>query len=253
MNDDELLRYSRHLLLPQIEVAGQEALRAARVLVLGLGGLGSPAALYLAAAGVGTLRLADYDTVELSNLQRQVIHDTDAVGMSKPASAARRIAALNPHVRCEPIESRFTPATLSGCIADCDLVVDCTDNARSRYAVNDACLAHRVPWVSAAAIRWEGQITAFDPRREDSPCYRCLHPDLPDVIDDCANAGVISPLVGILGCQQALEAIKMLAGVCDGVGRDLVGRVLNLDALTHEWLSLRLRRAPGCASCGNAD
>lgn len=246
MEDDELLRYSRHLMLPQIEVAGQEALRAATVLVLGLGGLGSPVALYLGAAGVGTLRLADYDAVELSNLQRQVIHDTDSIGMTKPASAARRIAAINPHVRCEPIEARLTPETLSDCIAGCDLVVDGTDNARSRYAVNDACLRHRVPWVSAAAIRWDGQITAFDPRREDSPCYRCLHPDLPDVVDNCAESGVVAPLVGIIGCQQALEAIKMLTGA----GRDLVGRVLSLDALTHEWLELRLRRSPGCRSCG---
>lgn len=246
MDDAALLRYSRQIMLPEIDVAGQERLLASKVLVLGMGGLGCPAALYLAAAGVGELLLADGDTVEVSNLQRQILHDNDAVGEAKVDSAARRLHALNPATRIRTLPERLDAEGLSAAVAEVDLVVDGTDNLLTRYALNQACLQHRVPWLAAAAIRFEAQLSAFDPRDPDSPCYRCLWPDAEEVAMNCAENGVIAPLVGIIGTMQALEALKLLSGI----GTSLIGKVMVLDAMRMEWQQFRLRRREQCPDCG---
>ncbi len=247
MNDDQLLRYSRHITLPELDIEGQEKLLAARVLIIGLGGLGSPIALYLAAAGVGRLLLADGDTVDVTNLQRQVVHSTDTVGMPKTESAARTLHAINPDVDIECITQRLDDASLSTLVQRVDLVVEGTDNLAVRYAINRACIASRVPWVSGAAVRFEGQVTAFDPRSAESPCYGCLYSNArDDNAQTCSENGVISPLVGVIGTMQALEVIKMLTGV----GHSLVGQLLLFDAKDASWMKLRLPRNPKCASCG---
>jgi adenylyltransferase/sulfurtransferase len=244
MNDEQLLRYSRQIMLPQIDVAGQERLLAARVLIVGLGGLGSPVALYLAAAGVGQLTLADDDEVDLSNLQRQIAHHYDDLGDAKVASAARSIAAINPDTALELIEARLDGAHLVEQVARADLVVDASDNFATRYQLNDACFEAGVPLVSGAAIRMEGQISVFDPRDEASPCYRCLYPEAgEDAALNCSENGVAAPLVGIIGSVQAMEALKMITGT----GEPLVGKVLYLDASRMEWRSLKLSRRPDCS------
>ena len=245
MNDEQLLRYSRQIMLPEFDVAGQQALLDARALVIGLGGLGSPAALYLAAAGVGSLTLVDHDTVDVSNLQRQIIHDQDSVGRTKVESAAGRIAALNPNTRVEGIAARLDGPELDNAVADADVVLDGTDNFVARYAINAACVRTRTPLVSGAAIRLEGQVTVIDPRREDAPCYRCLYGDAGDEALNCAENGVAAPLVGIVGSVQAMEAMKILAGV----GETLAGYVLHLDAKRMEWRRLRLTKDPDCQTC----
>jgi molybdopterin/thiamine biosynthesis adenylyltransferase len=247
LNDDQLLRYSRHLMLPELDVAGQERLLAARVLVIGLGGLGSPAAMYLAAAGVGTLVLVDDDDVEISNLQRQIIHDTGSIGMTKVDSARATIERLNPDVKVIAIAARLEGADLTREVAAADLVLDATDNFRTRYALNDACWQAGKPLVSGAAIRWEGQVTAFDPRQPDSPCYRCLYAEGDDAALNCSENGVAAPLVGIIGASQALEAIKLICGV----GEPLAGHVLYLDGKWLEWRKLKLNRNPQCPVCGS--
>lgn len=246
MNDEQLLRYSRQILLPDFDVRGQEALLRAAVLVVGLGGLGSPVALYLAAAGVGALTLVDHDTVDLTNLQRQIIHDQDGLGTPKAESAARRIAAINPDTRVATINTKLRGADLTAAVMAADVVVDGTDNFGARHAINAICVATRTPLVSGAAIRMEGQVAVFDPRRQDSPCYRCLYGDAADPPLNCAENGVIAPLVGIVGSVQAMEALKLLAGV----GDSLAGNVLYLDAKRMEWRKLRLARNPGCDVCG---
>ena len=246
MDDAELLRYSRQIMLPELDVAGQERLLAARVLVVGLGGLGSPAALYLAAAGVGSLLLSDDDHVDVSNLQRQILHGEADVDRAKTDSARDRLLALNPRVDIETLACRLEGAALADAVASVDLVVDGTDNLATRYAINRACLDHGRPWVSAAAIRFEAQLTCFDPRHSDSPCYRCLWPDAEELELNCAENGVIAPLVGVVGALQALEAVKLLAGI----GEPLVGRILTFDALTGRWQDFRLKRRPDCADCG---
>ncbi|TDJ41813.1 MAG: molybdopterin-synthase adenylyltransferase MoeB [Gammaproteobacteria bacterium] len=244
MNDEQLLRYSRQIMLPQIDVAGQERLLAAHVLIVGLGGLGSPAALYLAAAGVGRLSLADDDQVDLSNLQRQIVHGHDDVGVAKVRSAARSIGAINPDTTLDLIETRMDGAHLMERVADADLVLDASDNFDTRYQLNDACFGAGVPLVSGAAIRMEGQISVFDPRVEASPCYRCLYPEADDDSAlNCSENGVAAPLVGIIGSMQAMEALKVITGIGDA----LVGKVLYLDASRMEWQSLNLSRRPGCA------
>ena len=245
MEDEELLRYSRQIMLPDLDVAGQEALLAATVMIIGLGGLGSPAAMYLGAAGVGKLILCDDDVVDLSNLQRQIAHDSHRLGANKAASAAQQIAALNPGCETRTIETRLDTAALVAELANVDLVLDCTDNFESRYAINAACWRARVPIVSGAAIRWEGQVAIFDPTQDDAPCYRCLYPEADEAALNCAENGVIAPLVGIIGTCQALEAIKTIAGV----GTTLVGRVLYFDGKYMEWRSLTLKRRPGCPVC----
>ena len=246
MNDEQLLRYSRQIMLPEFDVAGQEALLNASALVIGLGGLGSPAALYLAAAGIGTLTLADHDTVDLSNLQRQIIHDQSSLHHAKVASAAARINALNPDTHVRTVAARLDGEPLAAAVAEADVVVDGTDNFAARYAINSACVAAAKPLVSGAAIRMEGQIAVFDPRREDSPCYRCLYADASEAALNCAENGVAAPLVGIVGSVQAMEAIKVITGV----GEPLIGYVLYLDAKRMEWRKLKLNRNRRCATCG---
>ena len=249
MNDDQLLRYSRHLLLDEVGVEGQERFLAAHALVIGAGGLGSPTALYLATAGVGRLTIVDDDRVDLTNLQRQIIHDMSSLGEPKARSAARRVAALNPEVRVEPVCAHADARLLDELVAGADVVLDCCDNFATRHAVNVACVRHRRPLVSGAAIRFDGQIAVYDTRDEASPCYACIFP--PDQEFEevrCATMGVFAPLVGIVGAVQAAEALKILAGV----GTSLAGRLQMLDARTMEWNEIRLPRQPACPVCGGA-
>ena len=246
LSDGELLRYSRQILLAQVDIAGQLRLKDARVLIVGLGGLGSPVALYLAAAGVGELHLADFDQVDLSNLQRQVLHDESRIGQGKVASALQRLAALNPGVRLVPLREALDADSLAARIAAVDLVLDCSDNFTTRAAVNAACVAAGRPLVSGAAIRLEGQLSVFDPRRADSPCYHCLYGEGSEAELSCSEAGVLGPVVGLVGSLQALEALKLLAGF----GEPLVGRLLLVDAAGSRFRELRVRRDPGCPVCG---
>jgi molybdopterin/thiamine biosynthesis adenylyltransferase len=247
MNDDQLLRYSRHILLPEIDVAGQEAILGARVLLVGAGGLGSPAAMYLAAAGVGTLVLADDDNVDLTNLQRQILHSEHSVGVAKVESGRQTLQRLNPHVRVEPLAVRLDGAALDEQVAAADVVLDCCDNFATRHAINRACMRHRRPLVSGAAIRFDGQVSVFDLRRADGPCYNCLFPEGLEVEEvRCAVMGVFAPIVGIVGTTQAAEALKLIIGC----GRSLDGRLLLLDGLMMEWRSVGLARDPACTVCG---
>ncbi len=245
MTDEQLLRYSRQIMLPAFGYEGQQRLLAARVLIVGLGGLGSPAAMYLAAAGVGTLVLADFDAVDLSNLQRQLLHTSERIGMTKVDSAVRTLTAINPQVRLEAIKGSLTEANLAGIVSGVDLVVDACDNFATRFAVNSACFAARVPLVSGAAIRTEGQVAVFS-GQPGGPCYQCLYPRDGDMDETCSANGILAPVVGIIGSIQATEAIKVLAGI----GEPLIGRLLLLDALTMEWRSLRLPADPHCPVCG---
>jgi molybdopterin-synthase adenylyltransferase len=242
MNDEQLLRYSRQIMLPQVDVAGQEKLLAANVLIIGLGGLGSPIALYLAAAGVGHLILADHDQVDLSNLQRQIAHQHESVGRPKVESAAASVRRLNPDTRITQLAERAEGACLTAAIAQADLVLDGTDNFATRYAINDACFSAGKPLVSGAAIRMEGQVAVFDPRVDDAPCYRCLYASGSDENLNCAENGVAAPLVGIIGAIQAMEAFKLIVGI----GESLCGWVLHFDAWSMQWHKLRLRRSPQC-------
>lgn len=246
LSDAELLRYSRQILLPQIDIEGQLQLKNSRVLVVGLGGLGSPVALYLAAAGVGALHLADFDTVDLTNLQRQILHDSASVGLGKVESAMRRLAVLNPLVELVPLTQALDEGSLAEAVAAVDLVVDCCDNFATRSAVNAACVAVGKPLVSGAAIRLEGQLAVFDPRRADSPCYHCLYGEGSDAELTCSEAGVVGALVGLVGSLQALEALKLLAGF----GEPLVGRLLLVDARSAHFREMRVRRDPQCPVCG---
>ncbi|MBT0960489.1 HesA/MoeB/ThiF family protein [Denitromonas iodatirespirans] len=246
MNDDQLLRYSRHILLPEIGVEGQQAFVDARVLVVGAGGLGSPAAMYLAAAGVGTLVLVDDDDVDLTNLQRQILHTAEAVGRPKVESGRATLGRLNPEVEVVPFALRLAGEALMREVALADVVLDCSDNFETRHAINRACHAHRTPLVSGAAIRFDGQLSVFDLRTDDSPCYHCLFPEGEDVEQvRCAVMGVFAPTTGIIGAAQAAEALKLLAGV----GTSLAGRVLLLDGLNMEWRSIGLTKDPACAVC----
>jgi len=249
LSDQELLRYSRQILLAQVDIDGQLRLKNSRVLIVGLGGLGSPVALYLAAAGVGELHLADFDTVDLTNLQRQVLHDTSSVGLSKVDSALTRLQAINPEVRLLAHRSALDEDSLTAAVQAVDLVLDCTDNFATREAVNAACVAQRKPLVSGAAIRLEGQLSVFDPRRPESPCYHCLYGHGSEAELTCSEAGVVGPLVGLVGSLQALEALKLLAGF----GQPLVGRLLLIDALGSRFRELRVKRDPGCSVCGGHD
>ena len=247
MDDSQLQRYARHLLLDDIGVEGQEKLQAAHVLVVGLGGLGSPVAMYLASAGVGTLTLVDHDTVDLTNLQRQIVHATDRVGLPKVASARQALAALNPLVHVNAIEQRASAAELDALVGAADLVVDCSDNFATRQAINAACVAHRRPLVSGAAIGFDGQVSVYDPRQADAPCYACVFPPTQEVPEvQCATMGVFAPLVGIVGTIQAAEALKVLSGA----GQPLTGRLLLIDARGMEFNEMRLKRAPDCPVCG---
>ncbi|MCQ0166668.1 molybdopterin-synthase adenylyltransferase MoeB [Pseudomonas sp. 1239] len=246
LNDEELLRYSRQILLAQVDIDGQLRLKGSRALIVGLGGLGSPVALYLAAAGVGELHLADFDTVDLTNLQRQVMHDTAAVGLSKVDSAMARLQAINPQVALVAHRQALDEDSLAQAVGAVDLVLDCCDNFATREAVNAACVAAGKPLVSGAAIRLEGQLSVFDPRNPLSPCYHCLYGHGSEAELTCSEAGVLGPLVGLVGSLQALEALKLLAGF----GEPLVGRLLLVDALGTRFRELRVKRDPACSVCG---
>lgn len=249
MNDDQLLRYSRHILLDEIGIEGQERLRAAHALVIGAGGLGSPAALYLAASGMGTITLVDDDDVDLTNLQRQILHGTADVGRPKVASGRDALHRLNPDVVVDTLHARADGDRLQALVAASDVVLDCSDNFATRHAVNRQCVAHGVPLVSGAAIRFDGQIATFDLRDADhAPCYACLFPESDEVEDvACSTMGVFAPLTGIVGAMQAAEAAKLVMGL-----PTLSGRLLLLDARTMAWQSIALSRDPGCAVCGAA-
>lgn len=246
MNDDQLLRYSRHILLPEIGIEGQEKLLAAHALVIGAGGLGSPVALYLASAGVGRLTICDDDKVDLTNLQRQIVHRTDAIGKQKVESARGTLAAINPEVRVEPLAERVAGERLEQLVADADVVIDGCDNFTTRHAVNRACVRSGKPLVSGAAVRFDGQVSVFDMRSASSPCYYCLFPEHGENEDvRCAIMGVFAPLVGVIGSIQAVEALKILAGT----GDPLVGRLLLVDALTMQTRTVNFRKDPACAVC----
>jgi molybdopterin/thiamine biosynthesis adenylyltransferase len=246
MDDTQLLRYSRHILLDEIGVEGQQRLLAAHALVIGAGGLGSPVALYLGTAGVGRITIVDHDSVDLTNLQRQIAHNLARVGTPKATSAQASIAAINPDVQVTPLIERADAARLDALVRDADVVLDCSDNFATRQAVNAACVTHRKPLVSGAAFGFDGQVSVYDTRRDDAPCYACLFP--PEATYEevrCATMGVFAPLVGIIGTVQAAEALKLLAGV----GTSLAGRLQMLDARSMEWNEVRLSRQPGCPVC----
>lgn len=249
MQDDLLLRYSRHIMLPQIEYAGQEKLTQSHALIIGAGGLGAPVAMYLAAAGVGTLTISDFDNVDMTNLQRQIIHTTASVGQNKARSAQATIANLNPGVNVHVVPERLSAEALVGHVAMADVVIDCSDNFATRYMLNQLCFENKTPLVSGAAIRFEGQLSVFDFRHAESPCYHCLYPDVGDDQElRCADNGVFAPLVGMIGTAQAAEAIKVLLNI----GQTMQGRLLLLDALSAEWRTIKLSKDPACKVCGQS-
>jgi molybdopterin/thiamine biosynthesis adenylyltransferase len=246
MNDQQLLRYSRHILLDELDIAGQEKLLAAHALIIGAGGLGSPAAFYLASAGIGKITLVDNDTVDLTNLQRQILHTTERVGQPKVASGKATLAQINPDIEVVALQERVSGERLDALVASATIVLDCSDNFATRHAVNRACVAHRVPLVSGAAVRFDGQISVFD-TRGDGPCYSCLFPEDQQFEEiNCGTMGVFAPLVGIIGSMQAAEALKVVAGI----GEPLAGRLLLLDARSMEWSSIKFARNAACTVCG---
>ena len=248
MNDEQLLRYSRQILLDDFDCQGQQRLLDAKVLIVGLGGLGCPAALYLAAAGVGELWLADFDTVEISNLQRQIAHTMADIDRPKVVSASEAITAINPTVKTQCLNEKLTGQLLLDAVERVDLVVDASDNFTSRFELNRACVALKTPLVSGAAIRTEGQVIVFDCRDSDSPCYRCLYDDSAgDESLSCSQSGVLAPLVGVIGSMQAMEAIKLLSGF----GEPLTGWLMIFDAKVMEWRKLKVARKPDCPVCGH--
>jgi molybdopterin/thiamine biosynthesis adenylyltransferase len=249
MNDEQRLRYSRHLLLNEFGEEAQERLLASHALVIGAGGLGSAALLYLASSGVGRITICDGDRVELTNLQRQVVHRLDSLGKTKASSAAATLAAINPDIGLEVLEERAGPGRIAALVRGADVVLDCSDNFATRHAINRACVAARRPLVSGAGIRFDGQIAVFDLRREEAPCYHCLFAEEAQSAEErCATMGVFAPLVGIIGTFQALEAIKLLAGI----GETLAGRLMLFDALASRWHEVRLARDAHCRVCGDA-
>ncbi len=250
MDDNQLLRYSRHILLPEIGIDGQERLLASNALVIGAGGLGAPVCLYLAASGVGTLTVCDHDTVDLTNLQRQIVHFTDSIGRKKVESARDTIGRINPGVRVEAHAERVSGTRLEALVDGADVVIDATDNFVTRHAINRACVRSRKPLISGASVRFDGQIAVFDLRSTDSACYHCLFPEDGDLEEmRCAVMGVFAPLVGIIGASQAAEALKLIIGV----GESLNGRLLMLDSLAMQWRSVRLKKDPRCPVCALGD
>jgi adenylyltransferase/sulfurtransferase len=245
--DDELLRYSRHILLPEIDVSGQEKLLAAHVAIIGIGGLGSPVALYLASSGIGKLSLIDFDSVDLSNLQRQIIHDTDHLGTTKVSSAQGKLAALNPGTSVQVYAEKLSDLEISALIKEVDAVVDCTDNFATRLTINQACVQHQVPLISGAAIRMEGQLMVYDPSIADAPCYACLYQNTAELDLNCATTGVAAPLVGIIGSMQAMETLKILVGF----GEPATGSLLIFDAANTQWQRFRVTRRADCPACGD--
>ena len=249
MNDEQLLRYSRHILLDEVGIEGQERLLASHALVIGAGGLGSPVALYLASAGVGHITLVDHDAVDATNLQRQVAHTLARVGRPKAESAREAMSAINPDPQITTVLQRADTTLLDHLVPQAQVVLDCTDNFATRHAINRACVRHGVPLVSGAAIRFDGQLAVYDPRDQGSPCYACVFPESDDMEEvRCATMGVFAPLVGIVGTMQAAEALKILTGM----GSQLVGRLLMLDGRSMAFTDIRMGRQPGCAVCGVA-
>jgi len=258
MTDEELMRYSRHILLPDIGVEGQTRINQAQVLIIGAGGLGTPAACYLAASGIGRITLVDSDAVDLTNLQRQILHTHERIGMPKAHSARIGLSTINPHTRVDALDQRIDAAALNRLVPEADVVLDCSDNFATRHAINRACVQHRTPLVSGAAIRFDGQLSVFDPRQAGTPCYACLFPeqaqghspDGTESVDDqdrCALMGVFAPLTGVIGCLQAAEALKLIVGF----GKPLIGRLLLMDATTMQWRSIAVPKDPDCAVCGD--
>jgi molybdopterin/thiamine biosynthesis adenylyltransferase len=248
MNDNQLLRYSRHILLDELGIEGQQRLLDSHALIIGAGGLGSPVALYLATGGVGRITIVDNDIVDLTNLQRQILHSVGSIGKAKAESAALTLRAINPEVRVDAIVERADASQLMALVADADVVIDCCDNFATRQAVNAACVAHAKPLVSGAAIRFDGQISVYDTRDREAPCYACIFP--PDAQFEevsCSTMGVFAPLVGIIGSMQAAEALKLLVGI----GSPLIGRLQMLDARSMEWTEIRTARASGCPVCSS--
>ena len=249
MTDEQLLRYSRHILLDDIGIAGQERILRSHALIVGAGGLGSPVALYLGSAGVGQITVVDHDLVDMTNLQRQIAHTTARVGQPKVLSVQAAIAAVNPEVKVTPIVARADAALLDTLVAQADVVLDCCDNFATRQSINAACVEHRKPLVSGAAIRFDGQISVYDPRDDNSPCYACVFsPDTSFEETRCATMGVFAPLVGIIGSMQAAEALKLLSGA----GRPLTGRLLMLDGRAMEFTEVRVKRQAQCPVCAGA-
>ena len=246
MDDLALLRYSRHILLNEFGLEGQQCLDESRALVVGAGGLGSAALMYLASAGVGRLSIADGDVVDLTNLQRQVVHREDTIGMNKALSAQRQLRAINSTITLDAIQQRLSGDALIEAVRNADIILDCSDNFATRHEINRACVQQHRPLVSGAGVRFDGQITSFDLRRQDSPCYHCLFPDQPDAEEErCAIMGVFAPLVGIIGAMQAAEAIRLLCGI----GEPLTGRMLMLDGRSLHWQTVKFRRDTHCAVC----
>ncbi|MBI3562129.1 MAG: molybdopterin-synthase adenylyltransferase MoeB [Gammaproteobacteria bacterium] len=247
MDDQQLLRYSRHILLPQIDALGQQRLLNSSALIVGLGGLGSPLAMYLASSGVGHLILADGDNVDITNLQRQIIHGSADIGKPKAHSAQQRLQLINPEIRITPVAQRLDDNALRHYVSHVDIVIDGSDNFTTRFAVNRACVAAKKPLVSGAAIRFEGQLSVFDPRIEGSPCYHCLYREGSGEEMRCSENGILAPLVGLIGSLQAIEAIKVLLGI----GEPLVGKLLLVDALSMELRTIKLRQDPQCGVCNH--
>lgn len=245
MNDEQLLRYSRQIMLPEIDVAGQQKLLDSHVLIIGMGGLGSPVAMYLASAGIGQLTVVDDDQVELSNLQRQIAHSQHDIGKNKTDSAKETLLSLNPDIKVHTISHRLNEDELTNEVKKSDLVIDATDNFATRFAINRACVKTKTPLVSGAAIRMEAQVSVFNPQQTDSPCYRCLYKEGEELDESCSETGVLAPLVGIIGSIQALEAIKVLLNL----GKTLTGKLLVLDATTMEWRNVKLKKDPACPVC----
>lgn len=245
MKDNQLLRYSRQIMLPQVDIEGQQKLIAANALIIGAGGLGSPACLYLAAAGVGNITICDPDEVDLSNLQRQIAHHTTDIGTDKVISTRNKLLALNPEVKVRTVKAKLMGSQLEEETQKADIVLDCSDNFTTRFAVNAACVKSRTPLVSGAAIRFEGQVSVFTPGLNNSPCYNCLYSSDGEELQTCSTNGVIAPITGIIGSVQALEAIKLVLGI----GETLTGRLLLLDGLTMEWNTIRLRKNAACPTC----
>lgn len=247
MNDNDLLRYSRHIFLPEMDMEGQQKLLDSRVLIIGLGGLGSPVLQYLAASGIGQLILVDHDTVELSNVQRQICHGSDDVGKTKVQSALEEVLRINPSIFVEGFEQKADAEFLREQLTQADLVVDCSDNFDIRYLINDLCLESKTPWVSGAAVALQGQVICFDPRDAEQPCYRCLYPQAGDEQRNCSTSGILAPVVGVIGTLQALEAIKIITGI----GKPILGRLQTFDALEGQWRSWGLSKDDACSSCAN--
>lgn len=246
MNDQQLLRYSRQIMLPQVDIAGQQKLLGAKVLIVGAGGLGSPAAMYLAAAGVGQITIYDDDQVDLTNLQRQIAHGTSDIGLDKVISTLNTLEKINPDIKVKACKARLQDDIVLQEVAMADVVLDCSDNFATRFAINKACVDLQTALVSGAAIRFEGQVSVFTPGTNNSPCYNCLYQSDGEEIQNCARNGVIAPITGIVGSIQALEALKLIMAI----GENLTGRLLLIDGLTMEWQTLRFKKNQACPSCG---